>query len=227
MSTVGGYLSNIFGKSPFQAVQAHMTLCVEAVEMTLELLTQAGASNWPEVERLQREIGLLEARADGVKSEIRSHLPRGFLLPVARADLLDLLTRQDKLANRAEDIAGLIVGRKLQFPPQIEGQAMEYADVCADASRLALVVVRELDELLEAGFTGREASRVIGLIEAVENRERESDRLQAELRRALFAIEGELPPVNVMFLYRLFELIADFADISERVAHRIQMMLAK
>ena len=227
MSTVGGYLSNIFGKSPFQAVQAHMTLCVEAVEMTLELLAQAAGSNWSEVERLQREISVLEARADSVKSEIRSHLPRGFLLPVARADLLDLLTRQDKLANRAEDIAGLIVGRKLQFPGKIETQAMEYADVCADAARLAIDVVRELDELLESGFSGREASHVIGMIEAVENRERESDRLQADLRKALFAIEAELPPVNVMFLYRLLELLADFADIAERVAHRIQMMLAK
>lgn len=227
MSTVGGYLSNIFGKSPFQAVQVHMSLGVEAAEMTLDLLRQAEAGNWTEVERLREEISRIEARADDVKSNIRSQLPRGFLLPVARADLLDLLTRQDKLANRAEDIAGLIAGRQLQFPPEIQAQASEYADVCVDTARLAGAVVKELDELLVSGFSGREASQVIAMIEAVEARERHSDRLQAQLRRALFAIEDDLPPVGVMFLYRLFELLADFADISERVAHRIQMMLAK
>lgn len=226
MTTVTGYLSSIFGKSPFQPVQEHMALCVDAAEQTLSLLRHAGDGSWPEVERLAAEISALETRADQVKSEIRLRLPRSFLLPVARSDLLDLLTRQDKLANRAEDIAGMVVGRRLQFPPSIAAQALAYADVCVEAARQACTVVRELDELLETGFGGREASRVIEMIQAVEKQERESDRQQAELRRALFAIEADLPPVDVMFLYRLLELLADLADIAERVAHRIQMMLA-
>jgi predicted phosphate transport protein (TIGR00153 family) len=227
LSGVGEYFSSIFGKSPFRPIQQHMGLCMNAASEVVNLVTATMASDFAEVERLQRLISSLEGQADELKREIRLNLPRGFLLPVARADVLDLLTRQDKIANHSEDIAGLILGRQMTFPEELKALMDNYTRVSVSACGLALDVVNEIDELIESSFTGKEARQVVEMIAAVELRERESDKLQVDLRRALFQIEKNLGAVDVMFLYTIIDLVGDLADIAERVGHRVQMMLAK
>ena len=37
-------------------------------------------------------------------------------MPVSRQDLLEVLLRQDKIANMSKDIAGTIVGRQMKLP---------------------------------------------------------------------------------------------------------------
>jgi uncharacterized protein Yka (UPF0111/DUF47 family) len=48
-----------------------------------------------------------------------------------------------------------------------------------------------------------------------------------KVRQDFFAIEDEYSPIQVIFLYRILDLIAELADDAERVAHRVQLMLAK
>lgn len=227
MSGVGEYFTSIFGKSPFKPVQDHVNLCVDAAVEVVPLIEATNAEDFDRVDELQRHISALEGEADELKGEIRSNLPRGFLLPVARADLLDLLTRQDKIANKAEDIAGLIRGRHMTFPPELQQAVLEHARISANVCTKAKAVVNELDELIETSFAGREADRVISMIEEVESGERASDKCQVDLRNMLFPLEQSLNPVDVMFFYRIIDLIGDLADVAERVGHRIQMMLAK
>ena len=56
--------------------------------------------------------------------------------------------------------------------------------------------------------------------------ETDTDELQADLRGALFEIEGELDPVNVIFLYRVIELTGEIADMAERVGRRLELLLS-
>ena len=76
-------------------------------------------------------------------------------MPLARTDLLELLTQQDKIANRAKDIAGLMLGRKLAMPADLASDFMAYLQRCLDATALATQAIGELDDLLETGFRGR------------------------------------------------------------------------
>ncbi len=46
------------------------------------------------------------------------------------------------------------------------------------------------------------------------------------MRGALFKIEGELDPVNVIFLYRVIELTGEIADMAERVGRRLELLLS-
>ena len=48
-----------------------------------------------------------------------------------------------------------------------------------------------------------------------------------QIRHALFAIEKELPPIDVMFLYRIIDWVGEVADIAQRVGSRLQLMLAR
>lgn len=219
-------MAGVFGSSPFPKIQRHMMLCVQAAEALPDVFAAAAAGDWAVVEDGYNHIRDLERAADACKAEVRGNLPTGFFLPVARADLLDLLARQDKIANRARDIAGLTLGRRMQFPEGMQADLGAMLDTVVAACREAGDIVGELDELIASGFRGAEADRVRGLTADVEALERRADEQGIALHHALFDLEADLPPVHTMFLYRVLEAIDDLADGAERVAHRIQLLLA-
>ena len=64
---------------------------------------------------------------------IRLHLPRRLFLPVSRADLLELIEAQDKIVNKIKDISGLMLGRRMQFPADIDTAIREYGDTAIAA----------------------------------------------------------------------------------------------
>ncbi|MEE3214540.1 MAG: DUF47 family protein, partial [Pseudomonadota bacterium] len=49
---------------------------------------------------------------------------------------------------------------------------------------------------------------------------------QIAIRRQLFVLEKDLPPVDVMFLYQIIEWIGEVSDRAERVGSRLQIMTA-
>ena len=106
------------------------------------------------------------------------------------------------------------------------GDFLEFVSRNVDAAKQARKSVRELDELFTSGFRGAEVSLVEGMIEELDQIETDTDDRQAALRWALFKIEDELEPVNVMFLYRVIELTGEIADMAERVGRRLELLLS-
>lgn len=155
------------------------------------------------------------------------HLPKGLFLPVARTDLLALLSKQDKIANIARDISGLVFGRKMQFPANVNDDLMGLLQRSLDASAQAFKAINELDELLATGFRGREASLVEEMIDQLDMIENDTDELQRELLFKIFEQENELPPVQVMFMYKVVQQIGDLADSAQSVGSRLEMMIAR
>ena len=51
--------------------------------------------------------------------------------------------------------------------------------------------------------------------------------MQIKIRRKLFQMEADLPPVNVMFMYKVIERIGDMSDISQQVGQRLELLLAR
>ena len=148
-------------------------------------------------------------------------------MPVSRRDILEVLTSQDKIANKAKDIAGVITGRQMQIPDPISGNFLAYLDRCIDAAVQAQVAINELDELVETGFRGGEVALVHSMIRKLDEIESDTDKIQVKVRAELFKRETELPPIEVMFLYRVIDWIGDLADLSQRVGSRLELMLAR
>ncbi len=138
-----------------------------------------------------------------------------------------MLTQQDKIANKAKDISGRVLGRELAVPEALQEHFLEYLKRCLDATKQAKKVINELDDLLETGFKGRELKLVEDMIEELDRIEDDTDTIQVMLRKDLLGIESELNPVDVMFLYSIIEWVGELADISERVGSRLELMLAK
>ncbi len=65
------------------------------------------------------------------------------------------------------------------------------------------------------------------IIKTLDEIEGDSDRMQVEIRARLFAVEKDLPPVEVIFLYRIIDWIGDLGDLAQRVGSRLELMLAK
>ncbi|EIK54574.1 phosphate transport regulator [Stutzerimonas stutzeri TS44] len=218
---------SLFGRSPIGPMQQHMAKSHECAANLVPFFQAVMAQNWERVEQIQQEMVQLENEADKLKKSVRQHLPKSLFLPVPRSDLLDLLSVQDKIANRAKDIAGLMLGRCMNIPPQLQPQMLAYVQRCVDASTQALKALKELDALLETGFSGREAALVEKMVEELEDIERDTDRMQVAVRRNLYQLEKDLPPVDVIFLYKIIEWVGDIADRAERVGNRLEQLLAR
>ena len=180
-----------------------------------------------EAKAQQKKIAKLEGEADKLKKKLRLDLPKSLFMPVSRRDLLEVLTMQDKIANKAKDIAGIIIGRKMTFPTEVSEKLVDFVKRCIDASKQAQKAINELDELVETGFGGREVKLVQSMIKELDSIESDTDKIQVKVRAALFKKEKDLPPVDVMFIYRVIDGIGDLGDLSQRVGSRLELMLAR
>jgi len=224
---VGGYMGGIFGSSPVSPLQAHMKIVYKCASELIPLFNAVINEDWSEVTRLQQVISDFEKEADVLKKELRLNLPKGLFMPVSRQDLLEVLLMQDKIANKSKDIAGTIVGRHIALPEVIQENYIRYVERCVAACKQARKAINQFDELVETGFSGQEIEIVTDMINKLDAIESETDNLQAEIRAQLFAIEVDLPPVEVMFLYKVIEWTGDVADRAQNVGSRLQLMLAR
>ena len=219
-------LANIFGSSPVEPLEQHVDIAYRCTKELNDFFAAVVKGNWKKAAVARDAIARLEHEADDLKKQIRIRLPKSLFMPVPREDLLELLLVQDKMANRAKDVSGLVLGRKMEIPASIADDFLEFVRRNVDAAKQARKSVRELDELFTTGFRGAEVSLVEDLIEELDKIETDTDDRQAALRLDLFAVENDLEPVNVMFLYRVIELTGEIADMAERVGRRLELLLS-
>ncbi len=217
----------LFGTSPIKPLQTHMAKVMECAAELAPLFEAVLERDSKAVNAAQERIAALEDDADELKHELRLNLPRTYFLPVERRDLLEVLTMQDNVANRAKDIAGLVRGRRLTLPDSMGPAFMDFVKSSIDACAQAQRAVNELDELVETGFRGAEVKRVREMLTELDRLEKKTDNIQVDIRGNLFGMEQSLPPIDVMFLYRVIDLIGDVGDCAQRVGSRLQLMLAR
>ena len=221
------YMSGLFGRSPITPLQEHMYRVYQGIKYLSPLMEGVIESDFDKVLQAQKEIIQGEHDADAMKRELRTHLPKGLFMPVDRRDVLDVLLRQDDIANHAKDIAALVVARKMQLPEEMREGFLELTNRCIDTVKQALHTINELDELVETGFRGLEVDRVEDMLVELGGIESETDDMQDNLRQTLFELEDSLSPVDVIFTYRLIEKVGTIADDAERVGSRLSLMLAR
>jgi len=226
MSSTNPFAS-LFGKSPFSALQGHMRVVLECVHEMPALFVALASGDHNEVEAVKNIIFEKEEEADRIKNELRNRLPKSLFMPVDRRDLLEVLQMQDSIADTAQDIAGLLVERPMELPEFMQEPMFALTHRCVDVCEKAAEIIEELDELLEMGFRGREASRVEEMVTALNKLEDETDELGLELSRRLFQHEDEIKPVSVIMWYQLIQWVGDLADYAEKVGDRLRLMIAK
>jgi predicted phosphate transport protein (TIGR00153 family) len=220
-------LAGIFGKSPFSAMQAHMRVVLECVHEIPPLFEKLAEGDENGVKSVMERIFEREAAADSIKNELRSHLPKSLFMPVDRRDLLEVLQMQDSIADTAQDIAGMLIERRMEIPEFMQEDLLALARRCIDTCEQSGQIIEELDELLAMGFRGREANRVEEMVETLNLIEDDTDELGIKLARQLFEHEDDMKPVSVMMWYQLIEWVGDLADYAEKVGDRLRLLIAR
>ncbi|MDQ7049693.1 MAG: TIGR00153 family protein [Enterobacterales bacterium] len=218
---------DLFAESPMKPMQTHMQKVEECVGLLPQFMQAVFAQDWDEMMRLQKLTRSKENEADELKKALRLNLPKGLFMPVSRIDLLNLLSSQDKIANKAKDIAGLITGRRMRFPESVQTALKAYLVRSIAAASQAGKAIRQLDELLESGFKGKEVTIAAEMITELDKIENDVDVLQIKMRRQLFELEEDLPAVDVIFFYKVIDWIGDLADLSQQVGSRLELLLAR
>src|SRR5688572_10722395 len=109
-----GSIFNMFGPSPIRPIEQHMRKVHQCAKQLYPFFISVLNQDWQTANEIKEQIITLEKEADVIKRDLRLHLPTGLFLPVSRTDLLELLSAQDRIANTAQDIAGLISNRQMK-----------------------------------------------------------------------------------------------------------------
>jgi predicted phosphate transport protein (TIGR00153 family) len=206
-------------------MQQHMKAAVACAREVLPLVEAMASGDVAAIVERRAEIDRLEHAADEIKNEIRSHLPRRFFMAVSRRDVLEILDHQDSIADMAQDIAELAEIRSMAIPEPMRDPMLELVRRVIATCEQAERVIERLDELVETGFSEREATRVEEMINAVNREESETDAVAERCLRTLFAIEDQLG-VSTLFWYKIVHWIAEMADYAERVGNRLRLLIA-
>ena len=220
-------LANLFGRAPSKPIQEHMTLAVKAAAELTGFFEAVTSDDWEQARQIQQRVTQFGQQANELKKELRVHIPKRLFLPLPRTDLLELLASQDRLPNRAKDIAGIIIGRRMSIPSSMHEEMNEFVQASVAAAEQALVAISEFDKLIESGFDYRELSLISTMIKQLDELEEKSDRLEIGVRTSLFALETQLPPVDVMFLYNIIDWVGDIANRAHDVGGRLHQLSAR
>ena len=111
---------NLFARSPFAPLRTHMEKVGACVDLLQELFAAIERKDYAAAEKTATLISEHEHAADLMKNDIRNHLPKSLFLPIDRGQLLEILSLQDGIADKAQDVAVLATIKPLEILPSFQ-----------------------------------------------------------------------------------------------------------
>lgn len=156
---MAGILS-MFAASPFKPLRKHMEKVSECCGCIKALIEKTLSGNIDKNTQIAERIRLLEIDANRLKNDVRIAATDRIMLPFDRVDLLELVTEQDKLANGAKGIAGLLEGRRLKVPKDHQESLIALVKSVLATIAITAKALGQLDDLMETGFIGKERKAI-------------------------------------------------------------------
>lgn len=218
-------LIHLFGRSPFTPLGKHMEEVSGCIEELHKLFHAIDQKNFPAAEAHAEKISKKEHQADLIKNDIRLHLPKRLFLPIDRENLLEILSIQDSIADRAEDAAVLATLKPLEIFDFFRKDFFDFLKHNISTFQSALLVVKELHDLLESTFGGMEAEKVRHMVDQVAYQEHETELIQRKLLKGFIQEEHQMTYATFYLWQRIFEAFSAISNLSENLANRVRMTL--
>lgn len=218
-------IARLFGRSPFSPLQTHMKKVSSCVEKLASIFEGLPGISQEEIEAIASQISHLEHEADITKNDIRNHLPKSIFLPIDRSHFLEILSIQDRIADKTEDIGFLLSLSSLDKVDDLQTEIVPFFKKNEAVFRNAQRIINEIDELIESSFGGIEAEKVKAMVETTAMMEHEADRMQKQLMKKLYCSSCTLSPPAFMLWHNLLEEVGSLSHLSEKLANRIRMVL--
>ena len=215
LSDVGGDGHAI---TPFELFHEHAEAVEKTVEHMLEAVNLACDGKDPS-EAIQSTIDA-ELSADHVKTEVR-RIASGdlrFGLHVSYDDFLYMVTRQDRIADYAQNVAEQLTFRPLFDDKQAKKNLKEMANAVAETVAKYEDAVEALRDFSISGETKAAQNKLAELIKEVNIKEHEADVVEASAAAYVFT-NGDDQPLAAMHMYRVLQRLDDVANACEKAAN--------
>lgn len=216
---------NLFYVTPFEQLKNH----AEKVQQCAWMFKRAAAcyveQDCEEFDQLTEEVARLESQADGIKRNLRNHMPRGLLMPVDKFMLFDYLREQDHVLDAVEEALYWLSFRPTGgIPEELVRDFLDLIDAVIPAIEKLPVLVSQAIVYFR-GKTEEERDKLKSTIRDIRQAENEADVLEHELKRQAFALLKD--PVDLFHMVRLVEIVGSIADDAQNAADRMRAMVAR
>ena len=215
LSDVGGDGHAI---TPFELFHEHAEAVEKTVEHMLEAVNLACDGEDPS-DAISATIAA-ELDADNVKTEVR-RLASGdlrFGLHVSYDNFLYMVTRQDRIADYAQNVAEQLTFRPLFDDEQAKKNLKEMANAVAKTVAKYEDAVKALRDFTISGETKAAQNKLAELIKDVNIKEHEADVVEASAAAYVFT-NGDDHPLAAMHMYRVLQRLDDVANACEKAAN--------
>ena len=195
------------------------------MEKLMQVFACLKEREFDKIEPLVAELSKLEHEADLTKNDIRNHLPKSLFMPMDRGHFLEILSIQDSIADRAEDIGITFTLRPIDHLEEFQKDLSQFFKKSAEVFWEAKRIIEEIDELLESSFGGIEAEKVKSMVEETAHKEYEACVLQRKLLKRLYTEGEQLQASSFTHWLRIVEGVGLLAQLSEKLTNRIRMVL--
>ncbi|MDH4283283.1 MAG: TIGR00153 family protein [Myxococcales bacterium] len=219
-------LANLLARNPLPKVGELMTEVVRTSDRVRELIELLGKGDQAGVERVAKEISIMEGKADDAKNAARSKMPVRLFMPVDRRDVLKLISQIDSIADCAEDVGVLLTIRPLTIPETMGPVLNLFVERVLGTIREAAKLIDLIDDLVESGFSGPPAERVVEQAAILRRAEHEADKIQDRCAKILFKEEGSMPPAALFMWTKVLNKIGDMANHAENVGDQFRLFVA-
>ena len=219
-------LANLLARNPLPKVGDLMTEVVRTSERVQDLIELLSRGDQPGVERLAKEISVMEGKADDAKNVARSKMPVRLLMPVDRRDVLKLISQIDAIADCAEDVGVLLTIRPLTVSEEMKPFLHLFVERVLETIREAAKLIEMIDDLVESGFAGPPAERVLEQAAILNRAEHEADKIQDRCAKVLFKGEDTMAPTAVFMWTKVLNKIGDMANHAENVGDQFRLFVA-
>ena len=201
----------------FEIFHTHALAVEETVGHMLNAVNAAADGEDPE-DHITSTVEA-ELRADEVKNDIRRRLGSGTISVLqGRDELLRMVSRQDRIADYAQNVAEQLSFRELFEDEKARGMLKEMAEAVSKTTSLYEDAVSQLKDVALSGYTKAGRERLGELIDEVNLAEHEADLVESRAAAYVFS-HGEDAPLAAVHMYRVLQRMDDVANACEKAAN--------
>ena len=212
-------------QTPLELFHEH----AEAVEVTVGHMLNAvnkSADGKDASKEIQATIDA-ELDADNIKTELRARMAETDIrLIVSMDDFLHMLTRQDRIADYAQNVAEQLSFRELYTDKKARKMLKEMAEAVSETVSVYEDTVLAMRDLSISGETKVAKEKVAKLIKEVNLKEHAADEIEAKAAAHVFST-GDDDALAAMHMYRVLQRMDDVANACEKAANAFLPSLSR
>lgn len=215
LSDVGG---DGHAVTPFELFHEHAQAVEETVEHMLAAVN-AACDGEDATDAIEMTIKT-ELKADYVKAEVRrlAMNDRRFGVHVSIDDFLYMVSRQDRIADYAQNVAEQLAFRPLLDDDEAKSNLKAMAEAVSETVAMYEDAVEALRDFTISGQTKAAEDKLAELIREVNLKEHEADGVEAKAAAYVFS-NGDDAPLAAMHMYRVLQRLDDVANACEKAAN--------